>query len=126
VNSDEPFLLKDTIRDLKKFTAKAAVQEIINGKESRKEWMIEMFKSEGEADTKNQNFKVWQTGNHAIELYSEKFTWDKINYIHQNPVEAGLVSYPDEWLYSSAGNYVEKYDLVLKEVICIPQRLITV
>jgi len=126
VNCNEPHQLRDTIRDLKKFTAKAAVQEIINGKESRREWLIELFKKEGELDPKNKTYKVWQSGNHAIELYSAKFTWDKINYIHRNPVEAGFVKYPDQWLYSSARNYAEKDDLILEEVICIPQRLITV
>ena len=85
-----------------------------------------LFKEEGKRDPKNKEFKVWRSGNHAIELYSEKFTWDKINYIHNNPVEAGFVEYPDQWKYSSAGNYAEKDNLVLNEVICIPQRLITV
>jgi REP element-mobilizing transposase RayT len=123
VNCNEPFLLKDTIRDLKKYTSKAAIQEIINGKESRRQWMLEIFKQEGEKDPKNKTFKVWQKGNHALELYSEKFTWEKINYIHRNPVKAGLVIYPEQWLYSSATNYAEKEDLILKEVICLPQKL---
>ena len=126
VNCNEPFILKDTIRDLKKYTSKAAIREIINGKESRRKWMLDIFKKEGEKDPKNKIYKVWQSGNHAIELFSEKFTWEKINYIHRNPVEAGLVKYPDQWLYSSASNYAAKEDLILKEVICIPQRLTTV
>jgi len=125
VNSNEPHQLSDTIRDLKKFTTKAAIQEIINGKESRREYLMEIFKREGENDPKNKTYKVWQTGNHAIKLYSEKFTWDKINYIHQNPVDAGFVKYSDQWLYSSAQNYAENDGLILDEVICIPQRLIT-
>lgn len=124
VNSDEPFMLSDTIRDLKRFTSKAAIREIINGKDSRREWLLESFQQEGAADPKNKTVKVWQNGNHAIELYSEKFTWDKINYIHNNPVEAGFVTYPDQWLYSSASNYSEKENLILKEIICIPPRLI--
>jgi REP element-mobilizing transposase RayT len=125
VNCNEPFVLKDTIRDLKKYTAKAAIQEMINGDESRRLWMLEIFNREGKKDPKNKTYKVWQKGNHAIELYSEKFTWIKINYIHQNPVEAGFVRYPDQWLYSSACNYAEKEDLILKEVTCIPQPLTT-
>ena len=126
VNNDEPFLLRDTVRDLKKFTSKAFVQEIINGKESRRDWLIELFQKHGAQDPKNKTFKVWQSGNHVIELYSESFTWDKINYIHRNPVEAGFVSYPTEWLYSSASNYAKKEYLILPEVICISPRQITV
>lgn len=28
-----------------------------------------------------------------------------INYIHNNPVEEGLVSYPEDYVYSSARDY---------------------
>ncbi len=61
-------------------------------------------------------------GNHAIELFSEKFVWDKINSIHNNPVEAGLVNQAHEWVYSSASNY-QKLESIL-EVERISQRLI--
>ena len=53
--------------------------------------------------------------NHAIELYSERFTWIKVRYIHQNPVRAGLVTSPEFWKYSSASNYQEMKS-VLPEV----------
>lgn len=29
----------------------------------------------------------------------------KLNYIHQNPVKAGIVENPEDYLYSSARNY---------------------
>jgi putative transposase len=32
----------------------------------------------------------------------EDYGWTAFNYIHQNPVKAGLVSHPEEWYYSSA------------------------
>jgi len=63
-----------------------------------------------------------QEGNHAIELFSEKFVWDKINYIHNNPVEAGLVKQAHEWIYSSASNYLDLESII--EVERISQRLI--
>jgi len=31
--------------------------------------------------------------------------WVKLHYIHNNPVEAGLVRRPEEYKYSSARNY---------------------
>ena len=34
-----------------------------------------------------------------------KFTLSKIQYIHYNPVEAGLVTYPHEYRFSSAQDY---------------------
>lgn len=123
VNTDEPFLLKDTIRDLKKFTSKKIVDQIKNEPESRREWMLQQFEEEAEPSKKHTYYKFWQEGNHAIELYSEKFVWDKIHYIHNNPVEAGFVKHAHEWLYSSATNYQDMESLI--QVETISQRLIT-
>ncbi len=81
-NCNEPFQLKDTIRDLKKYTSKAIIREIKNGKESRRSWLLEKFENAGKKSVKNKTYKVWQTGNHAIELYNSKFSWRKVNYIH--------------------------------------------
>ena len=35
-------------------------------------------------------------------------TVQKLRYLHQNPVRAGLVARPEDWLYSSAGNYLHE------------------
>jgi putative transposase len=122
VNTDEPFLLKDVIRDLKKFTSKKILEQIQEEPESRREWMLSIFALN--AGKKHSDFRFWQEGNHAIELFSEKFVWEKVNYIHNNPVKAGFVKNPEEWLYSSAAWY---YGLeCILEVECLPPRLITV
>lgn len=126
VNCNEPFQLKDTIRDFKKFTSKAIISEIINGNESRRNWLLNIFEKEGAADPKNKTYKVWKTGNHAIELYSEKFTWEKVNYIHQNPVKASFVRNQEDWIYSSASNYVEAEIVLLEEVECLTSKLTTI
>jgi putative transposase len=34
------------------------------------------------------------------------------NYIHNNPVEAGLVMQAHEWVYSSASNYHEMESVI--------------
>ena len=47
-NTNEPFLLKDTIRDFKKFTSKKIVDQIQNEPESRREWMLKLFEEEAE------------------------------------------------------------------------------
>ena len=125
VNSNEPFQLKDTIRDFKKFTSKSIITDILNRVESRREWMLSIFKKAGLNDPKNKTYKVWQTGSHALELFSEKFTWEKVNYIHQNPVRAGLVERQEDWLYSSAPNYADKELILLEEVSCLTPKLIT-
>lgn len=47
--------------------------------------------------------QVWQPGWHAEGLASEKFLFQKINYVHENPVRKGYVRYPEHWVNSSAG-----------------------
>ena len=118
VNCQEQFELKDVIRDFKKFTSKKIIKQIIEQPESRREWMLDFFKKKAEASSKNKTYKFWQTGNHAIELINEKFTWEKINYIHNNPVEEKFVNQSFDWKYSSATNYAE-LDSVLNEVHCL-------
>jgi len=122
VHAHEPFMLKDIIRDFKKFTSKKILQQIQQAPESRREWMLSMFATH--ATKKHSEFKFWQEGNHAIELFSEKFVWNKIDYIHHNPVRAGFVKSPEDWLYSSAANYYGLESIL--EVECLQQRLITI
>lgn len=50
---------------------------------------------------------MWQDGNRPMVLYSNKFIWQKLDYIHNNPVEAGIVENAEDYLYSSARNYTE-------------------
>ena len=59
-------------------------------------------------------------GSHAEEIYSEKFMWSKIDYIHLSPVRFGIVYKPSEYIYSSASNYVNDCGLLLIEKVAIP------
>ena len=45
----------------------------------------------------------------------------KLNYIHENPVRAGIVENPEDYLYSSARNYAD-FEGVL-DVIFIPRTI---
>ena len=123
VQTSEPHQIKDTIRDFKKFTSKKILFQIQNEPESRREWMLKIFEDEAEQSKKHKTYKFWQVGNHAIEVFTEKFIWGKINYIHENPVRAGLVKQQWDWIYSSASNYQDEESVL--EVLKIPQRLIT-
>jgi REP element-mobilizing transposase RayT len=56
------------------------------------------------AETSAINF--WRQDNHPKELITENFTRQKLDYIHHNPVEAGIVEKAEEYLYSSAKDYL--------------------
>jgi putative transposase len=117
VNTNEPFQLADVIRDFKKFISKKIISQIKAEPESRREWLLEKFSEAGRRNNKIKYYKFWQDGNHAIEIYSEEVTWQKIEYIHNNPVEEGIVSTAEDYLMSSARNYAGLENLL--PVICL-------
>jgi REP element-mobilizing transposase RayT len=112
--------LSDLVRDFKKFTSKTILDKIHTEPESRREWMLERFKLATETHSRNKNYQFWQLGNHAEEIYSETFMWSKIDYIHFNPVRAGIVSSPQNYIYSSASNYIDGNGILAVELLQIP------
>jgi len=52
-----------------------------------------------------KKYQFWRYDNKPIELWSNKVIFEKINYIHNNPVEEGLVYHPEDYVYSSARDY---------------------
>jgi len=118
------FELDDVIRDFKKFTSKKLVELIIDEGDFEGERMVERFYLAGKDNSKIKNYKFWQDGNHAIEVYSENVTWQKINYIHRNPVKAGIVAREEDYLFSSARNYYNLPSLL--HVDCLTPPVMTV
>ena len=98
--------LSGIIRDFKNYTSKQFLEFILDGTESRSDWMKLVFEYHGKYKNK-QTFQVWTHENHAEEVYSQKFIEQKINYIHNNPVRSGIVEKPEHYLYSSARNNAE-------------------
>lgn len=97
--------LSDTIRDFKKFTSMQIIKSIKeNFAESRREWLLWMLKRAGERNGNNSNYQLWQQNNHPIKL-DGNWIDEKLEYIHQNPVEAGWTAEAQEYFYSSARNY---------------------
>ncbi|MDR6242098.1 REP-associated tyrosine transposase [Aureibacter tunicatorum] len=98
--------LEEIIRDLKKYTSKRIIKAIeANLKESRKEWMLSIFEKAGKNNCNNKNFQFWKQDYHPIEVSNNKIMDQKLEYIHENPVKAGLVTTAECYLYSSASNY---------------------
>lgn len=102
------------LRDFKGFTAKKLIKAIEdNPQESRKEWLLWMMERAGKRKSNVGKRQFWQQHNKPIELWSGKVIKQKIDYIHNNPVEQGFVTNPIDWKYSSARNYAED-ETVLK------------
>ncbi|MBW6492891.1 MAG: transposase [Lentimicrobium sp.] len=101
--------LSNTIRDFKKFTSKKIIEHIIESSiESRKDWMLRLFQFAAKRHNKSGKYQVWSHENHAEEVFSNSFIESKVIYIHENPVKAGIVSNPEDYIYSSAPAYAGK------------------
>jgi putative transposase len=95
--------LNDVLGDFKSYTAKQLIKMVEeHPQESRKEWMTHLFKYFGRGNSQNKEYQFWKNGNHAFELWSNEMIKQKIDYIHNNPVKAGLVLKPHHYLNSSA------------------------
>ena len=99
------FRLSDVIRDFKKFTAKSIIDGVKTEVESRREWMLYRFEYNGKFLNQISKYKIWKDDNHAILLDNKELMQGKLDYVHSNPVEALIVSEPEQYLFSSAINY---------------------
>ncbi len=99
--------------DFKRFTSKAVVKAIQeNPRESRKEFLLEQFKKAAGKSSNVNEYQFWRHDNKPIELWSNKVIWEKISYVHNNPVEAGLVYKAPDYVYSSALDYADEKGLL--------------
>lgn len=98
--------LSDILRDLKKFSSKKIIKAIEdNTQESRKSWMLWLFRSNGENNYNNKIYQFWQQDNHPVCLDNNEMIDQRLHYLHNNPVNEGIVEEPEHYVYSSARDY---------------------
>ncbi len=66
----------------------------------------------GMSNSNYRDWQLWQQHNHPIELLNIEMFYQKMNYIHYNPVEAGFVEKEEDYWYSSALNFYNKEGLI--------------
>ena len=97
--------LSDIIRDFKTHTSNTFIKVMEYVLESRRGWLLHMFKYYARGTNANKVFKIWTNDNHPEEIFTQDFFYQKLKYIHENPVRAGLVKKETDYIYSSASNY---------------------
>jgi putative transposase len=104
--ANEPYKLSEIMRDFKRFTAQSILKVLEKDSlESRRKWMLNHFRFRGNVLKRNEKYKFWENGVHAINIVSNHFFEQKLNYTHQNPVRAQIVEEEWHYLYSSARDY---------------------
>jgi REP element-mobilizing transposase RayT len=97
---------ENILGSFKRYTSNSLVKAIKqNTKESRKEVLLTAFKQNASKTSNVHNYQFWRHDNKPIELWSRKVIFQKIRYIHNNPVEQGFVFRPEDYVYSSAVDY---------------------
>ncbi len=104
------------LRDFKKHTSKKIVEAVQKIPESRREWLLDKFSFEARRTGRADNYKLWKDDNNAVDLRAIDIM-SKIDYIHNNPVRAGIVHEPEYYVYSSAIDYAGAKGLVKVEVV---------
>lgn len=60
-------------------------------------------------NAKDRTYQVWERNALSVELRSNEVLFQKLNYIHQNPVKAGICSIAEQYRCSSASLYISNY-----------------
>lgn len=95
--------LSEVLRDMKAHTARQLLKSIAkNEQESRREWMMRLFAYYARPQKQNDKYMFWQKTTHPIALVTPAVVRQKAEYIHNNPVAAGLVTEPEHYPLSSA------------------------
>jgi putative transposase len=92
--------LRDAVqRDFLKFTGQQILKHLRNEASTFQEELL--------VNAKDRKHQVWERNSLSVPLWSGKALWQKLDYIHNNPVRAGLCTYPWEYKYSSARFYLK-------------------
>ena len=95
--------LKELLGRFKSYTSKLFLKEIeSNIQESRKGWLLQLFKKFTAGNKQYGEYHIWEYTDHPVGLYSNEVINQKIEYIHQNPLRAGLATQAEYYKYSSA------------------------
>jgi len=102
--------ISDIMRDIKKYSA-WDIMEII--KDMKREDLIKIFENNA-IEYNDRKRKFWMKRFDDQVIRTQKMFYTKLNYIHNNPVKAGLVNCPEEYRYSSARNYINGDHSIIK------------
>jgi putative transposase len=81
--------------------------------------MLSVFKEAAFKHKRNSEYQFWTHENHPEHIFSNKFIEQKLEYIHANPVRAGIVYKPEDYRYSSAIDYTGEKGLISIEKVLL-------
>ena len=95
--TSRPSTTSNLLRVLKGLTARRIIDHLKIGG-----YDISLAKLWHQKRDRNYRYSLWQTEKNVLPIFSESMFLEKVNYIHRNPVRAGLVEDATEYRWSSA------------------------
>lgn len=87
----------DVQHSFMKYTAQMILKELRNNQQK----VLSLF----EVNAKDRKYQIWERNPLSVSLFSKTVFLQKLDYIHNNPVRAGLCTLPETYKYSSAAFY---------------------
>ena len=95
--TSRPSTTSEVLRFLKGITARRIIDHLkVNG------YFNSLAKLQHQKQAGNHRYSLWQTEKNVLPIFSEGMFMQKVNYIHQNPVRAGLSECAQDYRWSSA------------------------
>jgi REP element-mobilizing transposase RayT len=88
---------EDVQRDLLKFTAQMMIKDLRNNNT--------VLLQEFYVGAKDRKYQIWERNPLTVPIWSEQVLKQKLDYIHNNPVKAGLCARAEDYKYSTAAFY---------------------
>ena len=101
--------LSTVIGDFKSFTARSII-DLLERRAAKV--LLHQLQAHKLRHKTESEYQVWQEGSHPEQIRTEEMMWQKLQYVHDNPVSRGYVDEPMHWRYSSARNYARLPGLI--------------
>jgi REP element-mobilizing transposase RayT len=94
-------------RDFKRITTTHILEAMDIEQELRRDWMLGRFEHFSQSLKKIEKYQVWQSCSNPefLDFKQPMKIKEYLAYIHDNPVRDKIVLLPDDYVFSSAGDY---------------------
>jgi len=97
--------LANAMKTFKSYTARSILDSLVS---NGAEMLLRQLRSHKLKHKTNSDYQLWQEGNQPKQIQNDEMMWQKLEYIHANPVKRGYVDDPLHWRYSSARVYARQ------------------
>jgi len=101
--------LQTAMQSFKSFTARAVIDLL---RKEAAHTLLNQLRAHKLRHKIESDFQLWQEGNHPQQIQNDEMMWQKLEYIHNNPVKRGYVDDPLHWRHSSARVYAGRVGLI--------------